>query len=490
MGLLDFFRRGSLGPLDEPSDALRERFFQAVQSGSQARLVRLCRRYRSRANELFLAWRTVPEEVCADREKADRYMAAMIAVAQCYAEQLGEPGPMQILVVPDDANPLVQWERKLNEAGQLVSELRYPEAIEVLTESLKTIESCQGTGAERYTAMFHGQIGACLFYSGRVPESQERLETALDVCRRIGDTEGVLAYLGNLVEVHRYLGQTDRAADYALQLAEFHDQAGDAEQAAHYRKWASQIRAGEPLNRVVVQTETDTQELDEFTCQADGHYKFLFVRNRPTLALATSLTAKACELASAGSHADAMELFAEAMEVDPYDPDPPYQVGMCLLEMGCYEEARKHFLETERLAPGWFHCRTDAWLAGQLAEGAIAHEAFLLHRQLEDGGLEPGEIVSLCESVLPALEDFGPVWLAYGNALSLVDRKEEAERALRSGLACTDEPDLRSRLLSSLAVLLPEGPERRELFRQAMSINGNFIAAAMARVVAISQDAS
>jgi hypothetical protein len=41
---------------------------------------------------------------------------------------------------------------------------------------------------------------------------------------------------------------------------------------------------------------------------------------------------------------------------------------MCLLELGADDQARKTFEEVERLAAGWFRCRSDLWLARSLAE--------------------------------------------------------------------------------------------------------------------------
>ena len=48
--------------------------------------------------------------------------------------------------------------------------------------------------------------------------------------------------------------------------------------------------------------------------------------------------------------AEALERYQEASEVDPYDPDPVYQSGMCLLEMGAYAKSREAFEEGDRLA--------------------------------------------------------------------------------------------------------------------------------------------
>ncbi len=48
------------------------------------------------------------------------------------------------------------------------------------------------------------------------------------------------------------------------------------------------------------------------------------------------------------------------MRRQPHDPDPPYQSGMRLLELGAYTKARESFEEVERVAPGWFRSRTVA----------------------------------------------------------------------------------------------------------------------------------
>jgi tetratricopeptide (TPR) repeat protein len=224
-------------------------------------------------------------------------------------------------------------------------------------------------------------------------------------------------------------------------------------------------------------------ELDELEPGEEGQFTFVFERNRPTLRLATTLTERGSKLASEGCHADALERFQEAMEVDPFDPDPPYQAGMCLMEMGCYGEARGYFEETERLAPGWYHCRTDRWLAEQLERSELRPEAFQLVRYLEAGDLPPKEVVRLCKGVRESLGHFAPLWLAYGNALVELERCEEAAAALRKGLECAAEPDVESRLLAQLAGIVPDGPERDELLSRAVSLNGNLVAVAAAWLI-------
>jgi tetratricopeptide (TPR) repeat protein len=227
-------------------------------------------------------------------------------------------------------------------------------------------------------------------------------------------------------------------------------------------------------------------ELDEMTHPSEGRYQFQFRRNRLQLQKAAALVRQGNELASSGKLADALEKYQEAMETDPHDPDPVFQSGVCLMEMGVHGKAREAFEEVERLAPGWFRCRTDRWLAGSLEQGTVSDEEFRVLRALEDGGLPPGEAIQIAKQAVNKYPGLAPLYLILGDLHR--DRSETAQAiaCYRKGLELVAEPDLESRLLCALAGLLPkESPERGELVRRALSLQGSLVAQATAAIMGL-----
>jgi hypothetical protein len=144
---------------------------------------------------------------------------------------------------------------------------------------------------------------------------------------------------------------------------------------------------------------------------------------------------------------------------------------------------------TERLAPGWFNCRADLWLARELARGALDHEWFRTVSQLEDGPMPPAEKVRVAEAALRAAPRLAPLYLFYGRSLEALGAAAAAETAYRNGLACATEPDFRSRLLVALGAVSRSAPERAALLAEAArTVGGNLVSAAMATVALRSGD--
>ena len=244
------------------------------------------------------------------------------------------------------------------------------------------------------------------------------------------------------------------------------------------------MRRGEPLCRVVCVRDGAELELGELSNFAEGRYEFQFRRNRLQLQKAVTLVQQGNELASPGKLADALEKYQDATETDPHDPDPVYQSGVCLLEMGAYGRAREAFEEVERLAPGWFHCRSARWLAASLEDGNVSDEEFRVLRALEDGGLPPEQAIQIAKQAVKKYPSFAAFFLILGDLHRNRDDRAQAIACYRKGLELVGEPDLESRLLCALAGLLPkESTERCELLGRAVSLKGSLVAQAAAALL-------
>jgi tetratricopeptide (TPR) repeat protein len=471
---------GSRNLVIEDPDRLREALFDAVAKGDLRQLEKRCRANQKRIVELFPAWQKVPESVRHDPSAMPRYAAGLIEVAKLFAERLATPALLQRLVGDETSNPLVAWQKRLGEARDAMGELRYVEARDLLTNLLIDARELSGSGVDRYQPITLGFLGECFFQGGEAEKAIPHMEEALRLCEASGDMEGIVAYLGNLHEVHRYLARADAAASYAEKLAAAFEKCGRTADANRYRKLAPIVRAGEPLNRVVAVVNNVRFELDELRDLRDKHIQFIFERNRITLRPATQLTQEGERLGSEGKYEEALARFRDAARADPFDPNCRYQEGFSLMHLSRYAEAAESYRTTEELAPGWFHCRADLWLAEQLTLGAIDHPVFLATTTLEDAPQSPGEKVALADSILARCPNFAPAHLERGKNLARLNRPKDAMKAYRAGLACVADPDVKTRLLLQLGILVEERNERADLLRQAEALNGNLVAAASA----------
>jgi tetratricopeptide (TPR) repeat protein len=483
---MDLFRRffgPRLPPIDNP-DQLREHLFAAALTGDRARLAALCRQHQEMAAANFAAWQRVPEPLRGDPAQVQRYIHGLVSVAEFFADSLGRPELLQRLTGNAESNPIVRWQEKLQQAGALMEELRHADAAALLTDVLIDVRDLEGSAVERYLPITQGRLGECYFQGGKAAKAVAPTENALAFCERHGDAEGVKAYLGNLYEIRRYLGEAGPAADAAERLADVLAGQGDAAGAAHWRKQAGLVRAGEPLNRVVAVVEVRRFELDEVPpLRGDGRVQFAFERNRLTLRPAEQLTERGERLGGAGNFEEALALFRDAARADPFAPHPHYLEGWTLLHLERYEQAVDAYEAAEERAPGWYNCRADLWLARQLALGRLDRPAFLALGALEDGPEPPADKVRLAETALGHFPNLAPLHLHHGKNLAALKRLDEARAASRKGLACGDEPDVRTRLLVQLAVIERDEAEKTRLLREACGLRGHLVSHATAVVM-------
>jgi tetratricopeptide (TPR) repeat protein len=472
---------GSLfGKGDEPitdPDRLRDELFAAARAGDARKLERLSRTNRAAVLEHFKSWQRVPDAVRADQTAVQGYIHGMISIAQVFAQKLGRPELMAALTGPPQSNPLVKWQNALRQAHELIGALRYAEARGLLTDALIDSRGMSGTGVDTYLPITHGHIAECHFHSGAVAQAVPHLEQALGLCERSGDAEGIAAYVGSLFEAHRYLGQSEQAAGFAERMA-----ALDTQNAARWRTRARVVRAGEPLNRVVAVVNGVTSEVDEVQPVGDFHVQFVFERNRITLRPAAVHTERGEQLGSAGRHEDALAAFREAAAADPFDPHSRYLEAFTLLHLGRYADAVDQYRQVEEFAPGWFHCRADLWVAEQLLVGQFDGADFAALHLIEDGQMPPAEKVTLAKRLLARRPGLSAARLHLGKNLARSGRLADARAALRAGLAADPDPDVRTRLLAELATLTEDAGEREGLYREAVALNGNLVAAASAAV--------
>ena len=473
---------GSRSANSPNGEQLQEMLFRAVADGNHARLADLCRVHREAIIRQFPDWRTIPPDKRSNRTHIEHHIKSVLAVAQVFAKHLDEPTLLQQLAGEGQSksNPIVKWQDGLRQALDLMEQLKHAEAEGLLGNIIAQLSEVQGSAVDEYLPLAHGYLGQCYFETGNSSDAISEYGRALELCEGAESADGVAAHLSNLYEVHRYRGDTAQAASYATRLAEVLHRMGRSEEAARYRKQASLVVQGEPLNRVVAQVGNRCYELDDVPMPAGETVQLGFERNRITLRPAELLRKFGEYLGSNSRHAEALAAFDKAIDADRFDPHSRYLKGFTLMHLRRYADAVYVYHATEALAPGWYQCRSDLWLAEQMDAGAIGHEVFRALNVLADGPQPASEKVCVAEQLLTDVPDLACVHLLYGQNLAGLGRDQEAREAYREGLRCEPEPDVKTRLLVALGLSTQDRQERGDLLQQAQSLRGNLISAATA----------
>ena len=504
MAWFDFLRRKPVPPAQSPpppppasppptltSDQLRDAIVNAHSRGDGDRLQYLFNHYTAQIKRDCMTWTKCPDEIAHDRAALERYIHALGWLCEVLKSN-GDSRLYDALVGSADDNPLLRWDRVLDDANAAAESAEADEfdrAIARLEDMLIETRQLSGPGMEQYVPITHGRLGILAFGRGRVELARGHFETALRLCRDYKDDAGVRAYLNSLYEVHRYLGDAARAAEYADESAAAHENAGEKETAARLRRQASIVRAGEPLVRVKLSIDGRPHEVDDVATLQITHagVQFHFERNRLDLTLAKNLAARGQRLGSSARHAEALADFRAAAAIDPFAPQPHYDGGFSLMHLERYSDAADEYETCDRLAPGWFNCRSDGFLAREFARGRWSHPVFVA-LTLEDAGpqvLAPNEKLGIATRAAEMAPDLARVHLLRGRTLESMNRTGDAMTAYRDGLACADEdPDTKTRLLVHLGVLAGASEEKRAWLQRAseLAAEGNLIAATMARV--------
>ena len=479
MGLFDKIFGPKL-PDITTSEQLREALIDAALTQNQKVLQGLFSRHRRGLLQNCGEWTKAPESIRNNKAAITRYADGVIAVAIALAN-LGEPALLEKLQGGGpEQNPMTRWQGILSQAKGLVDEWKYDQAHSLLENHLLDSRELIGTGVDRFRSITLGMIGQCHFHRGEVESSLGPVQAALQICEQSGDLEGVVAYLHSLTDIRRYLGQSVEAAALMDRLAELNTRMGNSADSHIWAGRAAVVRAGEPLCRVLVVVEGRGYEVENAPVGGDMHVTFIFERNRLSLGRSNALVNKGAELGSTGRTEEALAMFRQAAPLDPFNPEPHYQAGVGLLELGRAADAADEFRTTEELAPGWFQCRSDLWLAQQIAAEALGPEVFTVLRALQDGPGTPQQKAPIAEKAVSRFEHVAPFHLQQGIVQSALGNSDRALRAFRKGLEVAQEPDVRTRLLTQLAGVLPAGAERTAILKEAVSVKGNLVASATA----------
>lgn len=461
-----------------PDEELRIRLFAAAIE-QDSTFEELALEHEETIFKAFQSWQVIPEELRDDGPLTRAYVHSLILIATYFAEEHQKTELIELLTEgsDDEENPLQAWKSALNKAHQLKLELRFQDAIEILNDHLIDSRHLQGSGVAFYRPVTLGFLGDLYFQEGKIDQALATTKSALSICRENDDEEGTRTYLTNLYEMERYRGKSEDAADYALELADALPEGGEKD---WYLSQAAIVRAGEPLNRVVVENDGYTSELKDNL--ARGQLRFVFQRNRPNLYACDYWTQRGAELGRESKLEEALDAFDTASSYDPYDPQPQYQAGFVLLYLERYYDAATRFDRCDELAPGWFHCRSNSWLATEMAQGKLSPKILTFILQHSDDSSDDEQLLKTLDEFLEAAPQVPLLYLMAARAHTRREDYDTARAMLREGLERSQDEDTRTQLYLDLAIRSDE-PEKQRLLQKASTLNGNLIAAATATLL-------
>ena len=214
---------------DTDPEALRAALLDAA-ANDQNLLEHLCRQYKATVVNHFEAWRRIPEEFRGDEELMKRYGEALYVIAPHF-ETEGDRTLIGLLEGNADRNKMMNWGRIYNDAELLVDQNRCAEAIAVFAPIVDDTPLWAGTPIEPLAARVHGILGLCHAQLGDQEKALEWTYSAYELCVKRKDTDGIIAYSGNLAEIFRKLGDHTRFMDWlsatigVMESAGRHDEA-------------------------------------------------------------------------------------------------------------------------------------------------------------------------------------------------------------------------------------------------------------------------
>lgn len=476
-------------PVQSPSPSaatlpLLALILDAVDASDDSRLVSLLRDNADAVMEAFEDWLVPPPQVQPGSAEYHRYMNALYVISKTMSDCLGRGGLFQLLVRPTQDNSFAQWERRLEAGQRLVQQLRCGEAASLLSDHLIDVRDLPGFGYRHMVATTHWYISQAHLHARRRNDAVAHGRRALDTTLRIEDhVKYLIRYLKHLSEIHRYFGEAAPAADYLESLARLYEQLALDAHAVSSRSQAAIVRAGEPLTRVVAVVADVDYEMADVPAGPSGQIELQLRRNRISLLPALNLTGEAWQKAAAGSHEEALCLLNAATAGDPWAPEPLMGRARVQMALGDYAEAAASYGQAEELAPGWPGSRSGQWLAEQLAAGNLDPAVLQWLHDSTDSETAPTDRLKRVRRALEQEPNLPLLHVLSCSLLREVNQLPEVEPCCRQGLASDCDVDTRTRLLVELAQVTESSAERRQLLEEAMRLNGNLVAAAVARLM-------
>jgi len=145
----------------------------------------------------FGDWMTVPMAMQEDPQLLAQYGEMLMAVARI-VEREGDDSLVGRLHGDPADSPVEHWNEQIAIAATLSEQGRYRDAATVLSALAGQLESLRGSAVDFYRPRVLGKLGIALYQAGDERRAIEVTREAREICRRLGDEEGVAAYEASL----------------------------------------------------------------------------------------------------------------------------------------------------------------------------------------------------------------------------------------------------------------------------------------------------
>lgn len=195
MGLFTFLTRGPSGPAD-----LRTQLVTLVMRKDLNGLARLVRDRRETIVSEFQGWLTVPMDMQEDTALLEHYGEMLLSVARI-VDHDGDPRLLKLLEGDPADAPVETWNEQIAVAASLSEQQRFEDAARILESLVARMGALRGSAVDFYRPRVLGKLGVVLYQAGETARARDVTQQALDICRQLGDEDGVEAYETNLANM-------------------------------------------------------------------------------------------------------------------------------------------------------------------------------------------------------------------------------------------------------------------------------------------------
>ena len=195
MGFLTFLKRAPSAPAD-----LRTQLVTLVMRKDLNGLARLVRDRRETIDSEFASWLTVPRDMQEDATLLEHYGEMLLSVARI-VDHDGDSRLLKLLEGDPADAPVETWNEQIAVAAALSDQQRFADAARILESLVERMGALRGSAVDFYRPRVLGKLGVALFQAGQPARARDVTQQALDICRQLGDEDGVQAYETNLANM-------------------------------------------------------------------------------------------------------------------------------------------------------------------------------------------------------------------------------------------------------------------------------------------------
>lgn len=481
MGILDIFKRSTKPQEKAAVGVVRKELFTAIQNNHFTDFETLCLVHEAEILANFAQWKNSCEELRSDPDAYALQIRCLQIIADYFLRKKMKGELHEIMTGLDDSEATQEWRNNVTKAQQLMSELKYAEALEILQTCLERGNGLSSTGVTTLRPLTLGCIGECYMQLADAKKAIEPMQNALALVEELRDSDSVLQYLRSLYEIHRYLDEPAAAAVYAQRFSEILDERGELIAASNWRHQSRSMKSGEPPLRVVVKIGDELFELNDIPVVQTEKVEFLPMRSKVELRLASQLCEEGKAFAEQGDVATAVSRFESAAKADPCSYLPYYYQAAIYMHKGDWGKAVEAYEKAETLCPGWENTRSELWLAKELAAGRMKEDAYKAALIVGNNRSTPEQVTQVCRETLDKYSGYAECYLWLGKIMVQEGKNEEALEQYRKGLVVAEDPDVKSRLLVNISLLTSDQTEKISLLKECAQIEkGNIVARATA----------